>query len=266
VTEWAQAAGVATVVVANPEFATPEKMGSADLVVNPSLWRADQLPGIRLPHPVDRERLPYRRRPLSGGPLRFLHVAGHRAMHDRAGTDLVVDAYRWMRNPVDLTIRTQSPLSGPTEMLMRQCPQGPPTVLRGDVEDYTTLYDGYDVLVAPRRFGGLSLPLNEAAACGLAIVATDREPERFALPPESLVPVRDTRMVRCQAGPLAVESCDATELAMRLDMLVEDRETVGRLSEASDAYATSIAWATLLPAWELLLATMPQRLATAGVA
>ena len=171
-------------------------------------------------------------------------------MRDRAGTEIVLDSLRFLRNRIDLTIRTQSPLSAPQDLRLRSLDRKRlPAVLVGDIEDPRELYAGYDVLVAPRRYGGLSLPLGEAASCGLAILAGNRLPESSFLPAESLLPIVTGRPVRFQSGVTFLEDVTPQGLAAAMDRLVENPSTVARLSEASDAHAESISWPVLLPRW-----------------
>lgn len=251
---WAREMGVKTVLVGNPEFLGPDKREGADVLVLPSPWRLGTIPGaIHVPQPVDREVFAFSARPL-GDPLRFLHVVGNRATRDRAGTDIVLDCLRFLRHRVNLTIRCQGPLSAPQELLLRGLRRWQiPNIVRADIEDPRELYADHDVLLAPRRYGGLSLPLNEAASCGLAILAGNREPESSILPAEALLPIVAGREATFQGGTIRLEDVTPQGLAAAMDRLVEDPAAVARLSEASDRYAESISWPTLLPRWRDLL-------------
>lgn len=253
--DWARQHGVRTILVGNPEFLGPDKLAGPDLIVLPSTWRMGDFPdAIHLPQPVDQGVFPYAARPFDPNRLRFLHIVGHRAIRDRQGTDVVLDCLRFLRHPIDLTIRCQGALSAPQELLLRGLRQHQkPTVLRGDVDEPGPLYDGYDVLLAPRRYGGLSLPLNEAASCGMAILAVNREPERAILPPESLIPAHHGREAIFQCGLVPLDDANPAELAAAIDHLTEHPEIVARLSGASDAYARGISWDVLGPEWKALI-------------
>ena len=259
--------GVRTVCQPNPEFWRPTldpNLPLPDLCANPSRWREDVMPGIHLPHPVDRERLPFRLRTEA---KRFLHIHGHIASNDRHGTELILEALTYCRTRPDVMIRAQSRLASITRRMVRtlQRRNFPLHLLTTDLDDYWDLYEGFDVLLAPRRYGGLSLPTQEAASAGLAIVATAREPERFALPPEGLVPLASTRMHRYPGGDTPIDSCDPKDLAAKIDELVETPALVERLSRASDAYADSISWDRLLPRWEALLQQVAHMETTSAV-
>lgn len=248
--------GVRTVCQPNPEFWRPTldpNLPLPDLCANPSRWRESAMPGVHLPHPVDRERLPFRLRTEA---KRFLHVHGHAASNDRQGTELILEALTYCRTTPDLTIRTQTKLgslAGRMARVVERRGRARVHLLRGDPPDYWDLYEGYDVLLAPRRYGGLSLPMQEAASAGLVVLAADREPERFDLPAECLIPLAETRSHRYPGGDILIESADPKVLAERIDELVETPALVERLSQVSDVYAESISWDRLLPQWEALL-------------
>ncbi|MFN2592940.1 MAG: hypothetical protein ABR532_08940 [Candidatus Dormibacteria bacterium] len=255
--EWARQAGVRTVLVGNPEFLSPDKVAGADVILAPSTWQLARFPGVvHLPQPVDRSVFAHTHRPLNDPP-RFLHVVGNRAARDRAGTDVVLNALRFARHKVDLTVRCQSALSTPQELLLRGLRRNRPTVIRDDVSEPQDLYAGFDVLLAPRRYGGLSLPVNEAASCGLAILVGDREPENGWLSPESLLPVATRRETTFQGGTFHLDDVAPQTLALAIDRLIDDPAQIARLSEASAAYARRIDWEVQRPRWLDVLGCIP---------
>lgn len=252
--EWAQQTGVRTVVQANPEFWRHDlerHLPRPDLVLNPSGWRLEHMAGaVHLPHPVARDVLAYRPRDEA---TRFLHVAGHRTSADRQGTILLLQALRNVRTPVQVVIRTQSRLPG---MPFRPRPDAAHvTIEQADLDDYATLYDDADVLIAPRRFGGQSLPVNEALACGMPAIVLDRDPDR-TWGGVMTVPARRHRTLRTQGGPVEMAICDPRELARTIDRLARDPHLVQRLSASADRYADTISWDTLLPRYEEVLCNL----------
>ena len=240
-------AGVATVCQINPEFyrhETEPDLPRPTILIAPTTWRLDRMPGVRhLPFPVDRDRCAFARRPLAGdGPVTFLHVAGHRAIYDRNGTSTVMQAIQHLRVPSRLIVRSQSELGG---SLQRRSDVVDVQVVVDDVPDYWRLYDDADVLILPRRYGGQSLPMNEALSCGLPVIATDVAPQDEWLPPATRVPVRRTRRWKSQAGMLDLYDAHPVALARTWDRLAADPELVGKLSEAADRYAQRISWDAL---------------------
>lgn len=171
--ERARAMGVASVCHVMPEFdrftgERPTLRPSA--VWLPTRWRADLVEHsaiVPIPAPVaPRPRLRTQAH-------KFVHIIGSGARPDRAGTLAVYDAIR----------------EGPTDVQWFLCAQdvrrGVPAQLRGcrnvtmqtgSVVDRWSLYDEADVLVAPRRWGGLSLPVLEACASGVPVIMLDVDP------------------------------------------------------------------------------------------
>lgn len=249
--------GVRTVVQYNHELAT--WLGGdgprPDEFIAPALWRIaefEERMGVKvtyLPSPVDTERLPYRQRTQA---RRFLHVAGHPAASDRAGTEILLRALPSIREQVTLTIRSQGHAS---RLFRRRNRNGNVQLELIDENrpDYWTAYETPDVLIAPRRYGGQSLPVNEALCSGMPVIALDREPERSILPPESLVPSRAAKQIRTYAGIIDVDSCAPADLARRIDVFARDDELVTRLSKLAGEWRDEHSWEALLPAWNRVL-------------
>jgi len=246
----AATAGVRTVLHANPEFFGFDRLGwpRPDVVLNPTSWLNERLSAKVFPFPVDRDRCQHLPRPLTD-PVRFLHVVGQPAMHDRAGTQTLLKALTLVRRPVDVTIRTQGSLG------VDPRPPGHVTlaVEQADVADYWRLYDGFDVLVLPRRYGGQSLAFNEAASCGLAVVATDVEPQTSWLHPAGRIPVRRRRSFRGMVGPVPMVEGDPRALAAILDLLSTSPQMVADMSAHSDRYAEGVSWGRLGPEFRQIL-------------
>ena len=119
---------------------------------------------------------------------RFLHNAGHIGHRHHKGTEELIQAIPYIRPDVQLTIRCQS---GPRlNRIINQNPFKHPGVkIECGNLPYGQLFEGYDVYVAPEKFNGLSLPLQEARAAGLMVMASDRFPANTYLPHDPLIPV-----------------------------------------------------------------------------
>jgi hypothetical protein len=229
--------GVRTVLQVNPEFVPAGRRERPDLCLNPSTWRSSYLPwAVHLPFPVDREVFAFRRRTVA---RHFVHVAGHAAIADRAGTNSVVTACEGMH---DVTIRTQSPLQVQTDVPVQT-----------GFDDPRGLYADADVVVIPRRFGGQSLVANEALSSGCPLVVIDRTPDRDW---GGTYPVagRVATTLATPAGRIDVHDADVQALRRAIDTLREDPSLVCALSEEADAYAQAISWDSLLPRYMDVLA------------
>lgn len=221
---------------------------TADAMLLPTPWRAEHFPGAALlPVPVARDRLPFRQRTEA---TTLYHVAGN-AMADRNGTDLLLSALPHVRRRCTLLIRG-----------------GQPHVERHGLVNVEWLghhHGAYwgawpeeaDVLVLPRRFGGLCLPILEATSLGLPIVTLDLDPQRQWLPSEGLVPVTGSTPVRMRGGSVDVHDADPCALAAHIDRLLADPPLVAALSARSQVFADGFSWEALLPAWQATLGLLP---------
>lgn len=251
---WADEAGVATVCQLNPEFMRPvdELPARPTRWWAPTSWRLGHLPeGTRVvPVPVAGDRFPLCP-PESDEPLRVLHVAGHHAMADRNGTAVVLESLGRLRPPMRVTVATQdarlpSSARGRRGGIEVQA-------LTGGVRDYWHLYHDQDVLVMPRRYGGLCLPVQEAMAAGLAVVMTDAEPQSSTWP---IVPIRaalSRPKLRCPGGPLPLATPRPESVAEQLNLLA-DRDRLRCQQEQSVEWARANTWEMLRPLYQQELA------------
>lgn len=148
-----------------------------DLVLCPSLldfqWYKHKNAEF-LPVPVE---VPFYPRALAEV---FVHNAGNGGLGGRNGTEELLKAMPYVKSPIKLIIRSQIPLgdSGDKRVDIR-------------VGQFTReeLWNEGDVFIFPEKFNGLSLPLQEAYASGMLVMAGDRYPMNTWLPKEPLIPV-----------------------------------------------------------------------------
>ncbi len=122
----------------------------------------------------------------------FVHNAGHGGLKGRNGTAELIKAWDYVQSPVDLIIRLQD--VGRGDVTTNKA-GGRMTVAYGPVDRKALFTDG-DVFVFPEKFNGLSLPLQEAHAAGMLVMATDRSPNNKWLPTDPLIPVAEYRKNR----------------------------------------------------------------------
>lgn len=212
----------------------------------PTSWRLAALPhGTRLvPVPVpDRRSVPAAR---ATDRVRFLHVGGRRAAGDRNGTLLVASAVRWVTAPCTVTMRSQD------GVLPRMTPAPGVDVERVTDDAQVAWWEmyGHDhVLVLPRRYGGLCLPVLEAMAAGMAVLMPDVEPQRSDWPPVLTVPVAHRRELRTPCGPVDVHDVAAVDLAYAMAELARDPAAVARAQDATTRWADAHGWDQLGALW-----------------
>lgn len=263
VVDWARELGVATVCYSMPEFHLhhgAHGLHTPTRFWNPTCWRHDQMPPgtVVVPLPVDLDAFAHARdcNRQVDGPLRVLHVAGHRAAHDRNGTSVVLVAARRLSEPIRLTIHGQDGrlprTTSAKEIEVVYRPQS--------VADYEELYEGHDVLVMPRRFGGLSMPVQEAMAARMAVVMSDCPPNPETWP---IVPVRARRAGAFRAGGGSIDLYEVppSMVTRKLDELARDWDALDEAKLASWEWAQAHSWDALRHTWlaELASAALAER-------
>lgn len=235
--------GVQTVLQGNPEITGIEP---ADVVWAPTNWRTDLLPGAPalMPFPTDLELMPQRE---FRGEVKTLYHVHSDAMCDRNGTQLLLEACGRVNHEIVLKIRGGKPK----------------TEYRGMVKvEWLGHFDGMfydhwpldiDAFVMPRRYGGLSLPMQEAASLGLPIIATDAAPQRSILPTQALILAKKASEEPMRGGWIDIIDCSVPAIASKINQLVEQPHYAGFLAERCHDWAKAISWESLLPHYEATL-------------
>ncbi len=190
-------------------------------MIAPSYWKIDEVVSkfgndtvvIHLPPPTDSsEFASARNNNLGKDHKRILHIGGKAASQDRNGTQTVIDMLEHSTADYELVIRSQ------TELKVN-CKDPRLTIDISNIDHRSSMYEGFDAMVLPRRYAGLCLPMNEALMSGLPVFMTDISPNNEILPNDWLIPSRkiNTLMTRVK---LDVYEADPKELAKRIDNYV----------------------------------------------
>ena len=224
--------GVKTVRQYNYEFLDylhDPHLPKPDLLLAPSRWHLEEVikkgtlwnTEVRyLPVPIATDRFTPKVRKTG---KRFIHIAGHKTAGDRNGTEIVKAA-------MSLT---------QAELIIKEPDEG---------KEYWENYDG-DVLVIPRRYGGLSLQVQEACAAGMVPILSEGDPydgigvSVSSSPSESLM----TR----PGLSLPTRSVDPKDLAKRIDEL--NGSDITELSKKSIKWADERSWEKMKPVYNSLL-------------
>lgn len=148
-----------------------------DMILNPSALDQKYYPqGIQVTVPVDAKWK------LRTKAQVFVHNAGNGGLGGRNGTRELIEAMKYVKSPIKLIIRSQVPI---------QEHHDPRIEYR--IGTFDDIWSEGDVFVFPEKFNGLSLPLQEAYASGMLVMAGDRFPINEWLPKEPLIPVSGYR-------------------------------------------------------------------------
>lgn len=253
---WARAAGVRTVLMTMPEFWRGDLTEQPDAVWNPTSWRHDTLPGHArvVPVPVATDRFETQQG-RTEGPIRVLHNAGHRAAMDRNGTIQFLTSLRLIVPgvPVEVTVSGQDGrLPAPrvsSDVAYTARPNGS--------GNYWEVPVGFDLLVMPRRYGGLCLPVQEAMAAGVVPVMPACLPNTDW--PVVPLPWKPHGEIRTPGGTLPLALTAPLDIARAVTGLVLDPELLSDHRARVLAWAAYHSWANLAPLWmdELEMAARP---------
>lgn len=188
----------------------------------PSHWHVDTMKQkfgdnkvAYLPPPIDPKEFSVARETnlARTGKRRFLHIIGTLAAHDRNGTLDLLSALANTSSDFELLIRSQQEL--------------PPEYLSDDrrvsyaidnVKETQVMYQDFDALILPRRYGGLSLTTNEALMSALPVIMPAISPNDELLPQEWLVDATRTGQFVARV-PIDIYTTNARLLAEKIDWL-----------------------------------------------
>jgi hypothetical protein len=211
----------------------PEK---PDKFINPSLLDQQYYPeGTFIPVPV--EGVKWRRREAARV---FVHNAGHLGLKGRNGTQELLDAMPYCKQPIRLIIRAQDSVA----------PRGTKLDPRIDLQIGTVPHEELwrvgDVFVFPEKFNGLSLPLQEARAAGMLVMCADRFPMNTWLPKSPLIPVKSyqrNQIGHCNDFDEAV--IDPRDIAATMDAWYG--QDISQHSEDGWEWSRKMTWEALKP-------------------
>lgn len=240
--EYARSKGVKTVLMPMYECMRETLPYQPDAFLNPSLLDQGYYPqGTYIPIPV--EGVEWRQRTRAEV---FVHNAGNGGLKGRNGTKEVLDALNYIKSGARFIIRSQEPLVGDGSGYTPRTHQKIDLRISGQSVERGSLYGRGDVFLFPERFNGLSLPLQEAYASGMAVMATDRFPNNTYLPTEPLIPVSayvKNRIGGCNVFDDAV--VDPKTIAAMVDSWFG--RDITELSLRGKAWADAHSWAALKP-------------------
>lgn len=215
-----RARGVATFCQYNFEFLRYLQPGGEglplpDVLMAPTPWCVDRVQAqlgrrawVRyLPVPVATDRFPAR---PARRVRRFLHIGGYKLHADRNGTEALLRAIPQVKaQDIEFTIFSQHEVPHLDDPRVQVC--------CSNLLHYWDLYQHGDCLLLPRRYGGLCLPAQEAAAAGLVLVMPDCLPNTSMCHPRATFPVHG--LDETEGYPVA--TVDPGLLALQIDCVAE---------------------------------------------
>lgn len=231
--------GCRTVLHVMPELHRADEYAGATEWWWPTSWMCPD-GGRIVPVPIV---IPDEWRPRSTA--RHFGVIGSPAMADRNGVELVMASLRNVHRSITLHVfhaeqyRFGRPMWPSNVHVQFHAPTATPDAM----------YDTMDVLIAPRRFGGLSMLANEAAAAGVPTIHLDRDPDRLF--PGWSVPVSNRQPHRMAGGQIEVCGATPIHLARVVDSIAG--EPIETMSIAARRWAEVFGWNAWADRYERLL-------------
>lgn len=245
--------GIRTVLVPMHEWFPEHPSGEFDKIICPSLLDLDEFkrlyplkPVTFLPVPAPvavewrlRERAEH-----------FVHNAGHIGSRNHKGTEELLKALPMVRSNARFTIRCQDEkglrrliATSPAVAVDRRVTFVFGEVTRGE------LFAAGDCYVAPEKYNGLSLPLQEAFAAGMPVFTTKRFPATTWLPNETMIEAES--FIRCRAAPGHLEIDEAVVAPEAIAAKIDEwfGRDISRLSLAGRDWAAEFSWCNLRDRW-----------------
>lgn len=227
---------VPIVLHAMPELLSKGDRLMADAVWFPTSWYTDEN-DIVMPVPVDLAPEPRR----LGEHRIFFHTCGE-AMLDRNGTEIVREAMAYVEQPLTLLLRCGEVIEHRDWKLGRH---GNVTLQFFTPTDHyrTTIPRETEVLLMPRRYGGLCLPVQEAAARGIPSIMSDLAPQN-RWPGVATVPATPLQRIEMKGGWFPNHAVDPREYAKKIDAWADptNAEEVAAHAKTAHEWARALDW------------------------
>ena len=257
--EKAKAKGVPVVLQYNYEFLdylNRKDIEAPAVLAAPSIWHKKDVealgiaPVLDLPVPTDGFNINYRE---ISECRKIFHIAGKQAIHDRNGTITFIEAALKCGNKFQYIIYAQQ-LDGTTRQLIEKAQKTIDLQLIENVPNYADMYTQGDVLVLPRKYGGLCLPMQEALAAGIPVIMPDIEPNQYRLPKQWLVPAKRERsfMTRTQ---IDIYETDPNFLAFKMCEFA-NREFMSWSNKEAIEIGKGLSWKQLKPYYQTVFQTI----------
>lgn len=239
-TEIAALMGIKTILVIDNEYFDWFKKEYKytklpDTIIQPSLWQIDEMSKRfntkYLPAPIFEDEFKEARieNLKRTGTRNFLFINGMNAAHDRNGLHSLYDALKHTKSDFNVTIKGQLNIERILHPKLKYDFSNP--------ENNCDLFKGYDCLILPRRYAGLSLPMCEALQSAMPVIMTDVDPNNKVLPKEWLVPsyVKGKIMTRIELDLFEANAIDLAKLIDTIDLSTSEKQRACKIGEQYNA-------------------------------
>lgn len=185
---------------------------------------------VYLPQPINRELFQFKKRKKA---RTFLFNNGNGGMHGRNGLTEFIEAINYVKSDVRFIINSQVPVEMINDSRV--------SVKLGE-QSLKEIWGEGDVFVHLRKFGAMTLPMNEAMSLGLPIIGINRDPENTYLPTELLVEPEGKYPFQVASEKIMIEACSFSpiKIAEKIDEIAN--KDISELSEKMNELAEKWNW------------------------
>lgn len=246
--------GVKTIQIFNAEFIDGYRHPDwprADYMAAPTSWHNDQIRELDMgeviswPVAVDRAKFGYR--PIMKLET-FIHVIGRPTYLDRNGTLTFLEATRILGDKYEYKVFLQQPQEQRANehfLEVQAALEQSNVEIVYDTPNPQDIYKQGEVLVLPRRYGGLCLPMQEALSCGLPVIMTDITPNTDRLPLDWLIPAQFQDSFFFHA-PVDVYDSNPQDLAETMEKFANP-DYMLHTNRLAHTIANRLSWGNLKP-------------------
>jgi glycosyltransferase involved in cell wall biosynthesis len=255
----ATASGVRTYLHVNPEFCqhlVEPQLPKPTRFLTGTPWMFDRLPEPKqiLPFPVAPERFPARRKNVPA--KNFLHIIGRPAAYDRNGTRELMRAVPHIT--ANITIRlcclNGNYLKDIYTAMQGACPNNVDLIFDNTTPaNYWELYDDADVLIMPRRWGGMSLPIQEAMGAGMPVILAAHDVYSAHARQDWVVASQPNSHFHARTQ-IDIHAVNPQALAAKIDLFAQSEQLVVDSYAAARSWADRHSWQALKPTYEAVFA------------
>jgi glycosyltransferase involved in cell wall biosynthesis len=209
-----------------------------DLFLCPSRLDYDELPEPKqyIPTPVNTDTIPFRLRTQA---QKFVFINGTGGFKGRNSLHVLLDVIPVVKSSVEFLIRSQVPIPPISDTRV---------TLQMEEVDYENLWKEGDIYLHLHRWDGLSLPINEAMAAGMPIIAPNFYPHNEFLPKRLLFPIEATVRECLLEGlrEIDVHVISASTVAQKIEEVAMMQEhEIALLSQTVNQLADERSWNVL---------------------
>lgn len=232
----------------HPEWEVPTVLAA------PTVWNIDIVRGLNktkvhhFPVPVERNHPVREINELK----KVFHIIGRPAVNDRNGTLSFLSAIERIGRKYEYIVYLQEPTDfrakeyyEPVRKRLMEVKESVGIKIVKNSVDNKELFSEGDLLILPRRYGGLCLPMQEALSWGIPVIMTDISPNDSVLPKNWLVKAVQKTMFRGHAE-IPVYEADIDDLVVKIGQFA-DGNFMKESNHIADGIGESLSWENLKP-------------------